>query len=183
MEDSKLCSFLSSFSCKQDLDIEHFLHNRAVEFENLAKSRTYLICDEKEFQEKDISEVTVYGYISLGLKILTIPEGLSNNYRKKIDGFSGKIHGKPISDFPCYLIGQLSRNSNVNPSDLKGSQMIDLAQSVISMAVNAVGGRYMLIECRNNKKLIKFYSDNGFEEIASVPDNGHDMVQMIKRIC
>lgn len=182
MEDEELQLFLSSFSCRQDEDIEHFLHNRAVEFEKLAKSRTYLICDRDELLKKNISEITVYGYISLAIKILTVPETVSNRVRKNIDGFSAKIRGEQIRDFPCYLIGQLSRNSNVGRADLKGAELITFAQDVISTAVDAVGGRYMMIECRDNEKLIRFYRNNGFDEIARVPDNEQPMVQMIKRI-
>lgn len=46
-EGNELHQLLSSFSCEQDADIEHFLHERAVDFENLSKSRTYLICDQE----------------------------------------------------------------------------------------------------------------------------------------
>ncbi len=46
MEDRELDGLLSSFSCTQDQDIEGFLHNRAVDFERLSKSRTYLVFNE-----------------------------------------------------------------------------------------------------------------------------------------
>ncbi len=181
-EDRELRPFLSSFSCVQDEDIESFLHNRAIEFEKLSKSRTYLVCNQDELLTKRISEVIIYGYISLALKILTVPETISNHMRKEIDGFSAKIHGEQIKDFPCYLIGQLSRNSSVERTVLKGEQLIGFAQDVISTAVEAVGGRYMMIECRDNDKLIDFYRKNGFDEIARIPDNEQPMVQMIRKI-
>lgn len=40
-EDKVLTELLSSFSCAKDADIESFLHNKAVNFEKLSKSRTY----------------------------------------------------------------------------------------------------------------------------------------------
>lgn len=181
-EDKELNFLLSSFSCKQDTDIEHFLHNRAVEFEKLSKSRTYLILDEDELLSKDILNQTIYGYISLALKILSVPENISNRKRQELDGFSAKLYGEVIKDFPCYLIGQLARSSNVNANAIKGRQILELAESVIARAVNSVGGRYVMIECRDDIKLTKFYEDNDFEEIARIPDNGQPMVQMIKRI-
>lgn len=181
-EDKELIPLLSSFSCKQDEDIEHFLHNRAIEFEKLSKSRTYLIFDEDELLTKDITEQTIYGYISLALKILTVPDSVSNRIRKELDGFSAKLHGEVIRDFPCYLIGQLSRNSNVPAESINGDKILDLAEDIIATAVNAVGGRYMMIECRDNEKLINFYSNNNFEEISRIPDNDQPMVQMIRKI-
>lgn len=182
MEDKELRSFLSSFSCDLDKDIETFLHNRAVEFEQLAKSRTYLVCSQDELLTQNISNVTIYGYISLALKILSVPKEISNRMRREIDGLSAKIHGEQINDFPCYLIGQLSRNSKVDKNVIKGTELIAFAQDVISVVVEAIGGRYIMIECKDNINLINFYKDNGFDEIASIPDCNQMMIQMIKKI-
>lgn len=181
-EDKELKPLLSSFSCEQDADIEQFLHNRAVDFEKLSKSRTYLILDEDELLKKKITEQTVYGYISLAIKILSVPTSVSNRMRKELDGFSAKIHGEQISDFPCYLIGQLSRNSNVPKETISGKELLGFAQDVIATSVKAVGGRYMMIECRDKKELIQFYSENHFDEIARIPDEEQPMVQMICKI-
>lgn len=121
-EDKRLEKLLSSFSCEKDSDIEHFLHNRATEFERLSKSRTYLIFDENELTAQDAAGLTVYGYISLALKVLTVADGVSNRTRKELDGFNAKIKGRPIRDFPCYLIGQLARNSAVPADSLPGKK-------------------------------------------------------------
>lgn len=180
--DGLLERFLCSFSCTDDEDIESFLHNRAVEFEKLSKSRTYLICDEEQMERDSLEQVTIYGYISVALKILAIPDELSNRVRKELDGFSAKIHGEPIHDIPCYLIGQLSRNSNVPKELLSGTELIGYACDVIAGAVNSVGGRYMMIECRDREKLIRFYQQNLFREIARIPDGNVPMVQMIRKI-
>lgn len=178
----KLESFLASFSCEMDSDIEYFLHCRAVEFEKLSKARTYLICDMDEMEHKVLEQVTIYGYIALALKILTVPEETSNRVRKELDGYSAKIHGGQISDFSCYLIGQLAKNSNVSDRSIEGKELISAACDIIATSVEAVGGRYMMIECRDNLKLISFYESNGFQEIARIPDGEQVMVQMIRKI-
>ena len=53
---------LSSFSCEKDRDIENFLRHRAVQFEELSKSRTYLICDEEQLASDGfyLENLTVY---------------------------------------------------------------------------------------------------------------------------
>jgi hypothetical protein len=181
-EDKELKPLLSSFSCCEDEDIEHFLHNRAIEFEKLSKSRTYLVCDQDELQTMKIHELTIYGYIALAQKILTVPSEVSNRVRKELDGYSAKIHGEQISDFACYLIGQLSRNSNVSRDLLSGKQLLNFAEDIIATAVEAVGGRYMMIECKDEVKLIRFYENNQFTEIARIPDQEQPMVQMIRKI-
>ena len=181
-EDKELKPLLSSFLCSEDEDIEQFLHNRAIDFERLSKSRTYLVFDEEELTTKKITELTIYGYISLALKLLTVPADTSNRVRKELDGLNAKIHGELIEDFPCYLIGQLSRNSTVPSDSLTGKELLSFAQDVISTAVEAVGGRFMMIECRDSQKLVDFYNANGFKEISRVPDNHQPMIQMIRKI-
>ena len=175
---------MESFSCEKDKEIELFLKERAVEFEKLAKSRTYLICDQEQLENvgNQNESIIIYGYISLALKVLTIPENISNRVRKELDGFSAKIHGEQICDFPCYLIGQLSKNSNVSEKSLSGAELIEFACDVIAASVEAVGGRFMMIECRDEEKLIYFYKNNMFKEIARIPDEEQSMVQMIRKI-
>ena len=184
LEDDRLKNLLSSFSCVYDEDIQNFLHNRAIEFEKLSKSRTYLIVSEEQFENPEIAfdEFTIYGYISLAVKVFTVPEETSNRQRQQLDGFSAKEHGKQISNFPCYLIGQLARNSNVPKNSISGADLLNFAYDIIAISVDAVRGRNILVECRNNKKLIQFYLDNGFDKISQVPDESHTMIQMIRRI-
>ena len=92
------------------------------------------------------------------------------------------MHGTPINHFPCYLIGQLSKNSGIDNNILTGKDLLQFAYDNIVTSVEAVGGRYMMIECKNQKKLIEFYKNNGFQEITQIPDNGQPMVQMIRKI-
>jgi len=171
---------LSSFSCAQDEDIENFIRNRAIEFERLSKARTYLICDQEAMETQGV--VRILGYISLAIKVLQIPEGVSIRQRKNLDGFSGKIHNEPITEIPCYLIGQLARNDTADRTRLSGSDLLEEARRIIINAVEAVGGRFMMIECHDEAKLIQFYRNNGFEEIARIPDEGRPMVQMLCKL-
>ena len=182
--DDKIKNLLSSFSCAYDEDIQKFLHGRAVEFEKLSKSRTYLIVDEDQLENPEISfdEFTIYGYISLAVKVFTVPVTTSNRQRQQLDGFSAKEHGKQITNFPCYLIGQLARNSNVPKESLSGAELLKFAYDIIAISVDAVGGRNILIECRNSQKLIHFYLENNFYKISQVPDENQSMIQMIRRI-
>lgn len=80
--------WLSSFECAVDKDIESFLHTKAVQFEQLSKARTYFVVDEIQMctlienDSKSIAEklcgLTIYGYFSLALKVLSVPEQFSN---------------------------------------------------------------------------------------------------------
>lgn len=179
-EDSEaLNRYLSSFSCDQDADIESFLRLRAAAFEKLSKSRTYLLLDEDKLAE---GEFVILGYFALALKVLIIPVDKSIRSRQELDGFSGKIHGEPIREIPCYLIGQIARNSAVEKFAVSGSELMDYALSVIQTSADAVGGRYVLIECHDDAKLLRFYEKNDFHEFARLPMGETPMVQMIRKI-
>lgn len=178
----ELEKLLSSFTCGLDTDIESYLRERAANFEVLSKARTYLVVNEEELTCKRITDVTVVGYISLALKVLSVPEEISNRVRMELDGYSPKLRGEPITAFPVYLIGQLGRNSKIASSELSGHDLLEYAYGVIQSSVNLVGGRYILIECHPEKKLLDFYSNNGFSQFAAIPDHEHPMVQMIRRI-
>lgn len=183
-DNSLLDYILSSFSCIRDEDIQNFLHKRAVDFEKLLKSRTYLIIDEEQFKKPNfvLKNLVIYGYISLAVKVFTVPETTSNRQRQQLDGFSSKEHGKQISNFPCYLIGQLARNSNVPKESISGAELLNFAYEIIGEAVKLVGGRNILIECRNDENLINFYLAHDFYKISQVPDENQTMIQMIRRI-
>lgn len=177
-----LTDLLSSFSCDKDKDIERFLHNRAIEFEHLNKGRTYLLCDNENFYEK--GQFVILGYFTIALKVLDLPDELSNRKRKDLDGLSAKLHGDVIRSIPCYLIGQLAKNSNIPKKQaVKGSELIDCALAVIQSAETLVGGRYVMIECHNIPELLRLYTENGFEKFAEKPYEDEPMVQMVRMLC
>lgn len=51
---------------------------------------------------------------------------------------------------------------------------------VIASVAQFVGGRYALIECRDEPHLRKFYTDNDFAEFDKIPDEDVPMIQMIR---
>lgn len=115
------------------------------------------------------------------MKVLDLPEGLSNRKRLKLDGFAGKIDGEPIRSIPCYLIGQLAKNTAAENA-VSGAKLLGYAMRIIASAAENVGGRIVLIECRDDQHLRDFYRANGFEELDKIPDKSVPMVQMIKAI-
>lgn len=124
-------------------------------------------------------QMRILGFFTVSLKVLNIPENFSNRKRLELDGFSAKMHGEPIKSIPCYLIGQVAKNSAM-PNAVSGIVLLKGAISVIKSAVEDVGGRFVLVECRDDPHLRKFYSDNGFVEFDTLPDENLPMVQMVR---
>ena len=70
----------------------------------------------------------------------------------------------------------------MSKESISGADLLKFAYDMIAISVDAVGGRNILVECHNNKKLIQFYLDNGFNKISQMSDESHTMIQMIRRI-
>ena len=168
---------MSSFFCEKDPDIEFFLKEKSIIYEKIHKSSTYIVVDESLALNGKLS---ILGYFSLALQALNVPEKISINRRKILDGLSGKKKGSAIENFPCYLIGQLARCTGVSKDDLSGKYLLDKALSYIALAQESVGGRIVLVECKPDEKVIGFYVSYGFDEFTRIQDkDGKPMVQMI----
>lgn len=165
----KLAYGISNFSCKKNKDLEEFLSTKAVLYEHIAKSSTYLFIDEDTFDE----DFSILGYFSIGLKTLTLPDNLSNNQIRKLDGYSGKIRGEKVDSLPVYLIGQLAKNDKY-ASVISGNEILQAAISIISEASASVAGRLIAIDCKPVKALHDFYERNNFIMIGHDDVNGLD---------
>ncbi|MEF9895526.1 MAG: hypothetical protein RSA12_08515 [Clostridia bacterium] len=149
-------------------------------FEKKAKAKTYLVCDGDALDAG--RGIVILGYFAIALKVLHIPEDMPNRRRRELDGFAAKIGGIPIQDIPCYLIGQIARDARVSREVLSGAELVEDALRVIMAAVEAVGGRFAMIECHNHKKLLRFYHDNAFVEVGHACDGTVPMVQMLRKL-
>jgi hypothetical protein len=173
--ESSFLEAVSTFKCSKDNEIERFLYEKALAFERKAKSRTYLILDGKELYNK--SNVRLLAYFSLALQTLIVPESLSNNQVKKIDGFSAKRGGERITEISAFLIGQLGKSDAYNEV-VSGDEIIEAALSVLLRVRKLIGGRVVFIECLDKPELIEFYKRNGFSIIRQDPADQY--IQMVR---
>ena len=154
---------VSSFSCMRNQDVENFLQYNSVRFEKSDITRTYLIIDQKQFENN--KTINIVAYFSLSLKILVLPDLLSNRKTKMIDGFS-----KDAKEAIVYLIGQLGKN-DMYSDDIDGREILHRALNIISDIQNSIGGRVVLVECEDNENLLDFYKNNGFEILPEYREN------------
>jgi hypothetical protein len=161
---------VSRFSCK-DRDVEFFLKNKAFEFERRDKSRTYLIHDDEAFSKGD---ATILAYFTLSLKSLKFRDTLTKSKVKEIDGFSKAVEGVAIA-----LIGQFGKDEH-EAKEVPGKELLDLCMRVIRQVHTLIGGRYVLIECRDIEKVAEFYRGNGFELLQT--DKSDNYLQMVRRL-
>jgi hypothetical protein len=155
---------IAAFSCK-DKDVEHFLKNKAFEFEKRDKSRTYLIIGDS---------LELVGYFTLSLKSLEFRDTLSKSKIREIDGFSKEVKGVAIA-----LIGQFGKDEE-KAKAIPGKDMFALCMDALYEVHALIGGRYVMIECLDIEKVVGFYRDSGFEALQL--DKGDSYLQMVRKL-
>ena len=134
------------------------MKNRAIEFEKSGKSRTFIVYNESDQIFK------VLGYYSLAIQIFKIPEEYSNRQRKILDGFNAKIKGEKITEIPAYLIGQFAKN-DLYKGFISGNLLMQFCLNSILDAQQKVAGRLVILECKDEPKLIEFYNRFDFKKV------------------
>jgi len=172
-DENKAQKLISIFVCKKDNDIENFLKERAILFEKLGKSRTFFIFDE------DDEEFKILAYFTLALQVLKVSDKLLSGRKTKIfDGFNAKFKGEKITEFPVILIGQFGKN-DLYKNSITGFETMQYCLSTVLEGQVRLGGRIIMLECKNIPYLLKFYEKFGFYKIEKNYEDG-ELLQMIK---
>ena len=146
------------FSCQREVDLENFLVSKAITYENTDFGKTYLLVDTKLFE---MGELSIIAYFTIAHTAVDI----SNLSKKKKRAALGNYPGREGLNFvSSYLIGQLGRNDAYNSSDLSGEQILNECYHAISLAALAVGGRLLVLECRECM-YERFYEKHGFKKL------------------
>ena len=162
-------------------DVQTFLHSKAIEFEKMDISRTYLVFST--YQGKPY----LAGYFSLSARPLIISkrlfQSLSNSMKKKLLGFGYKTEQQAY-EVKSFLLGQLGKNySNIarKANLVTGDDLLNLSYEKVKEAQKIVGGRILYLECDNFPRLVEFYQRNKFVEIGTLNSESKQLI-MIKRI-
>lgn len=167
---------LLSFRCAQDPDIENFLHSKAIEFLDRGLCSVFLLLNGELFNN---GELFIEAYFTLSHKSLVADEDtMSKSSIKKYGGF---VTAKTL-DF--VLIGQLGKrvvkneDGTYHRSSVASKEILDLAFEVIRAASSLIPCKYVLIECGDEAKVRKAYTNYGFTFFQN--DGQHN--QYCKRI-
>lgn len=162
-------------------DVEVFLKQKAISFERMNISRTYLLMSS--YRQKPV----LVGYFSISNKPLIIAKKnfirLSKTQQKRLLGFGNKTDQSNYQ-IPGYLIGQIGKNYSVDAracNTVTGKDIVDFALAKIVEGHRISGGRIVYLECENHQRLKRFYTDQGFKEITEfISSNGLViMIQML----
>ncbi len=159
----KLKERLETFKCVKNLDLQDFLHNKAITFEINLRAKTYLYIDNST---KDVA-----AYYTIAISTLHT-DGISNETIKYLDGYKDDV-----KTIPCFLIGQLGKADCYKQSKI-GEYILADAIEVIDNSQNSLGGRFILIDSVNDARVLSFYKENSFLAIETGAEK--ESIKMIK---
>lgn len=115
----------------------------------------------------------------MALQVLKIPEEFSNRQVKAFDGFNAKINGERITEFPTILIGQFAKNELYISSRFSGAELMQYCLSTLLDGQMRLGGRIVMLECKDIPHLIDFYGDFGFIRLERDYEED-ELIQLIR---
>ena len=113
----------------------------------------------------------IIGYFAVALSNIKIPDGLSKSMKKKL-GFTSKTE-----ILPCYLIGQLGKN-DLYWKDIEGRLLVDQAMNILLKGRELVGGKFVIVDCKDIDSVTTFYESNGFIRVQL--DSERELAQFVR---
>lgn len=159
-----------NFKCQREVDLETFLQNKCLKYEEAGNCRTFLLLDKKKLD--DDFDLSIIAFFSTAMTPLDI-SSLGKKLRKKIHG-PLPLNKKVV---PVFLIGQLGRNDLYSKHEMPGEVIIGECFAAIERAKQLVGGRILLVECR--ERLLNFYENHNFVRVSKNEDS---LYQLYKKI-
>lgn len=155
----------SSFKCEKDEDIERFLTEYVIDYENKNVCRTFFVMDEKYPGE-------ILGYFSIGLNVMHFDEQL--DIKEAYEGINLYEDGfRPI--YKLFMFGKNSLYPNaVKMADYFNKELL----GYLKETQEYVGGELMYIDCEPQLKA--YYTSLGFTYYDDVPK--HNLIRMIRKI-
>ena len=135
-------------------------------------------------------ENKIAGYFSVsGSKsfvVKTKGNEISKNMKRRFNKFGTYDAVLKQYHIAAPLIGQLGKNYKYKEL-ITGNELLTMAVDMLRHVQSLVGGKFIYLECENNKKLIEFYIRNGFKvfgERSLDADEqdfaGHMLIQLLK---
>lgn len=150
--ESEIKTYLNSFVCNKNTEIESYLKNNSLEFNKKHQAMTYLLFDKNK---------EVIAYFTLSVKPISIrSEQLSKNELKKLLRITEIDINDNSLNPAAYLIAQLGKKDN---SVINLDTIFRFVNYYINDAQDICGGVVEFLESENSDKLIALYQTKGFK--------------------
>lgn len=177
VSEMELTESLRQFKCTKDNEIQTFLQEKAIQYEDRGWCSTYVLVNENKLEKEQ--KLFVEGYFSLSNKVIELSNSISKTKKKKL--FNGLDKNDEYMHF--ILIGQLGKFIDEEGSksilgEISGRELLNQAFEIIFQVKERIVCNCVLIECKDEVKVRKIYEGYGFQELQK--EDG--LVQYIKFI-
>lgn len=169
----------SSFSCKNDADIDSFFHSgnpdnyTDYEQERMAISHCFITKEEK------CRMVCAFSLSATALRV----DHISNRERRKVNKHIP--YSKQRTQYPAILIGKLcvfdGFGRKAFPEGNVGIELMNLIKTMAINPDNAVAYRYLVVDALNKPKVLNYYTENQFSFLFSSEEEEYECLHARKR--
>ena len=152
------------FKCPKDEDIEKFLLNYAIEYEENNVSRTFFVLDSEVPGE-------IIGYFSIGLNVMYFEEKIAVG-----EAYQG-INLYENGFRPIYKLFMIGKNSLYDKSVCMKDVFFNTTIPYLKIAQQYIGGDLLYIDCE--PQLRGYYEGLGF---TYYDDQDHNLIRMIRKL-
>ena len=163
---------LGEFQCYRDVQLEEFLHSRAVVFEAKGFSRTYLVLDTVTSRGGEMPPIAAFFTLAI---TATDYNNISRSRKEKVLG--SKPGRNTFKSFPGMLIAQLACDDRYGPDFIDGETLLRECEHYIELGRQYVGGRTIYLDCK--EALVKTYQKSGYRLLSDYSSN-EDYYKMYK---
>lgn len=160
LDERTLCAALSDFRCGLEKDLEYFLSNKAVDYENEGKGKSFLVIDDDLFQQE--KEIRIIAYYTLALTAIDTSTYSDNKKKKIVGDYPNRTQR---NSFPAFLIGQLGRDDRYSKEQLDGKTIMCEVYHTLKTANSIIGCKLVVLECREHM-FEKVYSNLGYKKMV-----------------
>lgn len=148
-----LQSDLAAFDCPQNIEIETFIRNKAIDFAKRKLSITYIV--------SDTSDGEIVGYFTLTHKAIDISgSDLSNTSRKKLGNHSRYENDSDIYSTSAFLLAQFGKNYAVDKGTrISGTELMQCVMDILADIQHRIGGGVVYLDAEDKPELRSFYGE------------------------
>lgn len=163
-----LVSKCGEVSCSLDPAIDEFFQKEYYLYEKTHMCVSYCFVHKKDKK--------IVAAFALSMSSITVRD-MDNRERRHVE--KGIPHAKHKSQYPAILLGQLAVFDGYRGHDI-GGEILDFVKALfaepyypsyeINYGFNNVGCCYILVDALNKEKVLKLYTDNGFQSVYANND-------------
>lgn len=168
--ESQLSEAINMFRCSKDPDIEEFLREKAIQFEDRGWCSVYLLLNNNELSNKNFK---IEAYFTLSHKVISLCNSISKSKIKEVKSSNknNNIHFVLIGQLGKYIYIDNDNKEDNCCSDITSKEILDMAFEVIVKSHDLIPCRCVLVECNDDERVHNIYLNYKFKYLQF--DDGH----------